>query len=474
MDGSLLRQSHMMPRDALDPSYSSSFLGLSTDKPTLPTYDMELQNLRSKLQIETRQRHQLSERCDQLEAMIISQREDFLRLEHRFRLLQAQLEQQHDYSQHKIMPKLAHVTMIELCLTRTNGSYGLVVRGGRKSPIRWLYVHAITKDGAAAVEGSIRRGDRVLEINGISTEDMTTTDAEEELNRGDSVRLKLSREPGFILSLRHQGVNLDNDKLDVYSSPSTSPALATDLDVLMHAKRRGLATLNINKMQSHGREATKQGSRLHQKNQQGPSSPKRVTFATSARSKVFEQEDSQLPDDSFCVPLQPADVPPPSPGIRVTQLDELSTSVTSQTSETEDHDESQDDVGTLDPAVQALLEECRQSCAGYAVKCVRLEKQLHENTLGISICSRAPSGEGDNTTDIGPYIVSIRAGGPAARSNKIRLEDQLLAVDGTDVRYMDTRDVITYLQETKSVVHLIVARKKGKKQSNGASPQTML
>eukprot|EP01147_Barroeca_monosierra_P010478 gene10479-2608_t len=443
MDSSILRQGHILSREPMDVStaYSNSFLSLSSDKQAIQPYDTELQNLRSKLQIETRQRHQLAERCDQLEAMLISQREDIMRLERCLRAVQSQMEQQQD---------LPHSKQ--------------------------------SNERSTARPKALFQKKEVL---------------------GQAIAFW--REPGFVLSLKHQGVHLESDFVDGYTSPiGSSPVLNDSSNDTQRTRKNALAPLNVNTI--HLRDASKVGARLHQRSKSTVSlSPRRrVTFATSARSKIFEQSDSKLPDDSFCVPLQPADVEIASPGVCVSQLGDLSTSYPSQLSsdsEEEDALDKHDDHG-LDDKIKPLFEECKRSCPGFAVKFVRLEKLAHENTLGISICSRiqnsnanTSSSLGHNTSgssmngsmlgnsnshndsdsaDIGPYIVSIRAGGPAARSNKIKLEDQLLAVDDVDVRYMDTRDVITYLQETESVVHLIVARKKSKKHANGSSPQTML
>lgn len=145
----------------------------------------------------------------------------------------------------------------------------------------------------------------------------------------------LKREPGFVLSLKHQGVHLESDFVDGYTSPiGSSPVLNDSSNDTQRTRKNALAPLNVNTI--HLRDASKVGARLHQRSKSTVSlSPRRrVTFgslkmgliyhplllsfvyyrilsithfcyvssfyvffnlATSARSKIFEQSDSKLP-----------------------------------------------------------------------------------------------------------------------------------------------------------------------------------
>ena len=221
------------------------------------------------------------------------------------------------------------------------------------------------------------------------------------------------------------------------------------------------------------------------------------------------------------MPLQPADIAPQSPGIRIGQLDDLSDSFLSDVEESanstltsddgqdgahkpihthrpkhndtdeknkgDDHEDGEeeeenkkkssgshgditgssesssggvgveegveplddvsDDEKDIPAEMREMFEECKSCCSGYAVKCVRVEKRPHETALGISISPRQPlldpmSCDDSTVEDMGQYIQSIRAEGAVARAGRIKVHDQLLAVDNDDVRYLETRDVV--------------------------------
>jgi len=72
--------------------------------------------------------------------------------------------------------------------------FGFSIRGGREFHNMPLFVLRIAENGSAAQDGRLRVGDQLIEINGISTKNMTHADAIELIkNGGPVVRLLLRR-----------------------------------------------------------------------------------------------------------------------------------------------------------------------------------------------------------------------------------------------------------------------------------------
>jgi len=79
-------------------------------------------------------------------------------------------------------------------LSRGTRGFGFSIRGGREFHQMPLFVLRIADNGSAAQDGRLRVGDQLIEINGISTKNMTHADAIELIkNGGPVVRLLLRR-----------------------------------------------------------------------------------------------------------------------------------------------------------------------------------------------------------------------------------------------------------------------------------------
>ncbi|XP_032868851.1 FERM and PDZ domain-containing protein 2 isoform X1 [Amblyraja radiata] len=81
-------------------------------------------------------------------------------------------------------------------LTKTEGSLGVSVTGGVNTSVKHggIYVKGIIPGGAADLDGHVRRGDRLQEVDGFSLQDITHKQAIERLkNTGQVVRLVLER-----------------------------------------------------------------------------------------------------------------------------------------------------------------------------------------------------------------------------------------------------------------------------------------
>ncbi|XP_035229895.1 membrane-associated guanylate kinase, WW and PDZ domain-containing protein 2-like, partial [Stegodyphus dumicola] len=79
-------------------------------------------------------------------------------------------------------------------LQRGTKGFGFSIRGGKEFHNMPLFVLRIADNGPAQQDGKIKVGDQIIEINGISTKNMTHADAIELIRKGgNSVRLLIKR-----------------------------------------------------------------------------------------------------------------------------------------------------------------------------------------------------------------------------------------------------------------------------------------
>ncbi|XP_021927239.1 membrane-associated guanylate kinase, WW and PDZ domain-containing protein 2-like isoform X3 [Zootermopsis nevadensis] len=79
-------------------------------------------------------------------------------------------------------------------LSRGTRGFGFSIRGGREFQNMPLFVLQIAESGPAAMDGRLKIGDQIIEINGINTKNMTHAEAIEIIrNGGPSVRLLVRR-----------------------------------------------------------------------------------------------------------------------------------------------------------------------------------------------------------------------------------------------------------------------------------------
>ncbi|KAI5731509.1 hypothetical protein M8J77_011202 [Diaphorina citri] len=79
-------------------------------------------------------------------------------------------------------------------LSRGTRGFGFSIRGGREFQNMALFVLQIAENGPAALDGHLKVGDEIVEINGINTKNMTHAEAIEIIRNGDStVRLLIKR-----------------------------------------------------------------------------------------------------------------------------------------------------------------------------------------------------------------------------------------------------------------------------------------
>ncbi|KAI0211373.1 Membrane-associated guanylate kinase, WW and PDZ domain-containing protein 3, partial [Lamellibrachia satsuma] len=77
-------------------------------------------------------------------------------------------------------------------LHRGSRGFGFSIRGGKEFNNMPLFVLRVADGGAADVDGRLRVGDQLIEINGYSTHNITHTEAIDLIqNGGATVRLKV-------------------------------------------------------------------------------------------------------------------------------------------------------------------------------------------------------------------------------------------------------------------------------------------
>ncbi|VDK74891.1 unnamed protein product [Litomosoides sigmodontis] len=88
-------------------------------------------------------------------------------------------------------------TLINVELNRGPKGFGFSIRGGQEFDSMPLFVLRIAEDGPAALDGRLKVGDQLMEINGQSTRGMTHSSAIQIIKQYPTVRLLVRRPQGF-------------------------------------------------------------------------------------------------------------------------------------------------------------------------------------------------------------------------------------------------------------------------------------
>ncbi|VDK42073.1 unnamed protein product [Anisakis simplex] len=101
---------------------------------------------------------------------------------------------QNGYSVNTISPIPADAVME---LNRGPKGFGFSIRGGQEFDAMPLFVLRIAEDGPAAMDGSLRVGDQLMQINGQSTKGMTHANAIQIIKQYPTVKLLIRRPQGY-------------------------------------------------------------------------------------------------------------------------------------------------------------------------------------------------------------------------------------------------------------------------------------
>uniref|UniRef100_A0A0P5MJT4 Membrane-associated guanylate kinase, WW and PDZ domain-containing protein n=1 Tax=Daphnia magna TaxID=35525 RepID=A0A0P5MJT4_9CRUS len=105
-------------------------------------------------------------------------------------------------------------------LSRGTRGFGFSIRGGREFHNMPLFVLRIADNGAAAQDGRLRVGDQLIEINGISTKNMTHADAIELIKNGGMVVRLLLRRGNVVPPMGENGQMLSPSTTGSPTTPS--------------------------------------------------------------------------------------------------------------------------------------------------------------------------------------------------------------------------------------------------------------
>ncbi|KAK6109632.1 PDZ domain (Also known as DHR or GLGF) family protein [Brugia pahangi] len=95
------------------------------------------------------------------------------------------------------IPPEMEQTLINVELNRGPKGFGFSIRGGQEFDSMPLFVLRIAEDGPAALDGRLKVGDQLMEINGQSTRSMTHSNAIQIIKQYPNVRLLVRRPKGF-------------------------------------------------------------------------------------------------------------------------------------------------------------------------------------------------------------------------------------------------------------------------------------
>lgn len=131
---------------------------------------------------------------------------------------------------------------LEIVLERGNHGLGFNIRGGVDIPYvqgdSGIFVTKIREDGAAFLDGRLREGDKILEINGFSLDRVTHNEAVQHfVNAGETVTLRvLQGAEEAILQQRRENEESEN-------GPNQSSGSSSNINPSDSSSGLGLATI---------------------------------------------------------------------------------------------------------------------------------------------------------------------------------------------------------------------------------------
>ncbi|XP_048734620.2 disks large homolog 1-like isoform X1 [Ostrea edulis] len=129
--------------------------------------------------------------------------------------------------------------IVEIVLERGNHGLGFNIRGGVDIPYvqedSGIFVTKIREDGAAFLDGRLKEGDKILEINGHTLKRVTHNEAVQHfVNAGEVVTLKV--QPGAEEAIQQQKENEENEQGSRNSTSSSrrKPSNAFSTNTLVY------------------------------------------------------------------------------------------------------------------------------------------------------------------------------------------------------------------------------------------------
>ncbi|XP_032822123.2 multiple PDZ domain protein-like isoform X1 [Petromyzon marinus] len=346
-------------------------------------------------------------------------------------------------------------TTIEISKGRTG--LGLSVVGGVDTPLGAIMIHEVYEEGAAAKDGRLWAGDQILKVNGTDLRSATHEDAINALRASPQlVRLYVYRDEA-----RYRGD--DESALHVFTVELLKKA-GRGLGLSIVGKKSGNGVFVSEVVHGGAAEADgrlTQGDQILSVDGEDVRSASQETVAAIlkcaqgvvkmevGRMKVGSLLSSRRTSDTSQVSQASANSLPPPFGV-VTASVAAATAAASGSSSSSEPTPSRSD-GTLSPTSSQATSGSETPQQQQQIRTVELTKDPNDS-LGISIAG----GMGSPLGDVPVFIAMIQADGIAARTQKLKVGDQLISVNGEAVHGLTHAQVVELLKKSPCILRLQV------------------
>nr|XP_031321118.1 inaD-like protein isoform X3 [Camelus dromedarius] len=280
-------------------------------------------------------------------------------------------------------------------ISKGRSGLGLSIVGGKDTPLDAIVIHEVYEEGAAARDGRLWAGDQILEVNGI---DLRSASHEEAITA-----LRQTPQKVRLVVYRDEAHYRDEENLEIFPVDLQKKA-GRGLGLSIVGKRTGSGVFISDIVKGGAADLDGrliQGDQILSVNGEDMRNASQETVATVLKGS------QQSTHSSF----------PPSLGPVITSLQNL--------------------VGTK----RASDPSQKNSGTDVGPRTVEIVRELSD-ALGISIAG----GKGSPLGDIPIFIAMIQASGVAARTQKLKVGDRIVSINGQPLDGLSHADVVNLLK----------------------------
>ncbi|XP_029803681.1 inaD-like protein isoform X2 [Suricata suricatta] len=280
-------------------------------------------------------------------------------------------------------------------ISKGRSGLGLSIVGGRDTPLDAIVIHEVYEEGAAARDGRLWAGDQILEVNGI---DLRSASHEEAITA-----LRQTPQKVRLVVYRDEAHYRDEENLEIFPVDLQKKA-GRGLGLSIVGKRNGSGVFISDIVKGGAADLDRrliQGDQILSVNGEDMRNASQETVATVLKGSQHSAQNSFHPS------LAPV----------IASLQNL--------------------VGTkraADPSLQS-------SGTDTGPRTVEIIRELSD-ALGISIAG----GKGSPLGDIPIFIAMIQASGVAARTQKLKVGDRIVSINGQPLDGLSHADVVNLLK----------------------------
>uniref|UniRef100_A0A8C0SQL3 PATJ crumbs cell polarity complex component n=1 Tax=Canis lupus familiaris TaxID=9615 RepID=A0A8C0SQL3_CANLF len=309
-------------------------------------------------------------------------------------------------------------------ISKGRSGLGLSIVGGRDTPLDAIVIHEVYEEGAAARDGRLWAGDQILEVNGI---DLRSASHEEAITA-----LRQTPQKVRLVVYRDEAHYRDEENLEIFPVDLQKKA-GRGLGLSIVGKRNGSGVFISDIVKGGAADLDRrliQGDQILSVNGEDMRNASQETVATVLKCAqgLVQLEIGRLRAGSW-----------------------TSSRKTSQNSQGSQHSTHSSFHPSLAPVITSLQNlvgtkratdpSLKSSGMDMGPRTVEIIRELSD-ALGISIAG----GKGSPLGDIPIFIAMIQASGVAARTQKLKVGDRIVSINGQPLDGLSHADVVNLLK----------------------------